>query len=43
MPSWPAVCDCGISWSYSIISGTAIIVDDITIVLIKFNYKSALA
>ena len=43
MPGWPAVCDCGISWSYSIIFETKIIVDDNTIVLnnIRLNYKSA--
>ena len=29
----PAVCDCGISWPYSIIFETIIIVDDNTIVL----------
>ena len=37
--------DCDISWPYSIIFETIIIVDDNTIVLnnIKLNYKSALA
>ena len=37
MPGWPAVFDCGISWSYSIIFGTIISVDDITIVLHKIE------
>ena len=32
---WPAVCDYGISWPYSIIFETIIIVDDNTIVLHK--------
>ena len=26
MPGWPAVCDCAISWPYSIIFGTIIMV-----------------
>ena len=45
MPGWPAVCDCGISWPYSIIFETMIIFDDNTIVLnnIRLNYRSALA
>ena len=45
IPGWPAVCGCGISWPYSIIFETIIIVDDNTIVLnnIRLNYKSALA
>ena len=45
MLGWPAVCDCGISWPYSIIFETVIIVNDNTIVLnnIILNYKSALA
>ena len=45
MPGWPAVCDCGISWPYSIIFETIIIVDDNTIVFnnIRLNYKSTLA
>ena len=33
MPGWPAVCDCGISWSNSIVFQTIIIVNDNTIVL----------
>ena len=37
MSGWPAVCDCGISWPYSIINGTIIIVDDNTIVLHKIE------
>ena len=45
MPGWPAVCNCGISWSLSIIIETIVIVDDNTIVSnnIRLNYKSALA
>ena len=45
MTGWPADCDCGISWPYSIIVETIIIIDDNTIVSnnIRFNYKSALA
>ena len=34
---WPAVCDCGISWPYSIIFETIIIFDDNTIVLHKIE------
>ena len=34
---WPAVCEYGISWPYSIIFETIIIVDDNTIVLHKIE------
>ena len=37
MSGWAAVCDCGISWPYSIICGTIKIVDDNTIVLHKIQ------
>ena len=37
MLGWPAVCDCGISWPYSIIFESIIIVDDNTIVLHKIE------
>ena len=33
LTGWPAVCNCGIAWLYSIIFGTIIIVDDNTSVL----------
>ena len=35
MLGWPAVCNCVISWPYSIIIKTIIIVDDNTIVFIN--------
>ena len=37
MRGWPAVCDCGFSWSYSFIFGTIIIVDNNTIALHKIE------
>ena len=37
MLSWPAVCNCGITWPFSVIFGTIIIVDENTIVLHKIE------